>query len=567
MCFEKLIFDHLHLPTADESRKNPYLAMGESSIFASRAKLYEYAIHPHMLARMIICHGRKSSGSLLLSDVQKTAKALRATHIQQGLSIGNDDDERDLFAVMIINIGPSQVLQKLHVDARVCREPTSKHVQDAMLALSTYRNDIERVRSILESGAEPDQHSGTFGSVIHTAAAYGHLEIFQLLHQYGADINGPVGGWRGNCLQTAALGGHAEIVRLLLSGDLGLDLQRSDFKPRLEELLYRMPGNGDIGNDLVAAILCAIRSGNDMVIEDLIKQLIKQLEGRPRQLTGIFSDDWIFQRILKSAMKNCRETCLHAALRGTRYNSNILGMCLCNAVSEANQIQVNQILAASTLQDLQPNWTSCALKYAAKLGLVEYLNVILAHGDKLSPFSATCILCSALRSRQHEIVRILIAHRIGIPYGRNSPILALGFAKDPRRRPVGRLRKVREQAPLSAAACLSENLEFFQKFIDNGTSLSHNDAGIWALNIAAWGGNVTAVQILLEAGVDAAAGMPTDPSWTPVKLAAINGRESVVQLLVRWGQENPVIDAVQGRELFAGRPRRRERNRDNDNAT
>jgi ankyrin repeat protein len=108
------------------------------------------------------------------------------------------------------------------------------------------------------------------------------------------------------------------------------------------------------------------------------------------------------------------------------------------------------------------------------------------------------------------------------------------------------LRRVREQAPLSAAACSSENLEFFQKFMDNGTSLIHNDAGIWALNIAAWGGNVVAVQILLEAGVYVAAGMPTDPSWTPVKLAAINGHESVVQLLERSGQENLVIDAVQG---------------------
>jgi hypothetical protein len=380
-CFEKLIFDHLHLPTADEGRSKPYQAIGESSIYASRAKLYEYAIHPHMLARMIICHGRRSSGSLLLSEVQKTAKALRATHIQQGLSIGSDDDERDLFAVMIINNGPSQVIQKLHADARVCPEPTSKHVQHAMLALSTYRNDIERVRSILESGAEPDQHSGTFGSVIHTAAAYGHLEIFQLLHQYGAEINGPAGGWRGNCLQTAALGGHAEIVRLLLTGDLGLDLQRNDYKPRLDEYLLRMPGDGEIGNDLVAAILCAIRSGNDMVVEDLLKQL----ESRPLQLTVIFSDDWIFQRILKSPMKNCRETFLQAVLRGIRYNSKILGMCLPNAISEANQIQVNQILTASALQDLQPNWTSSALKYAATFGSVEYLNVVLAHGDKISP--------------------------------------------------------------------------------------------------------------------------------------------------------------------------------------
>jgi hypothetical protein len=51
-----------------------------------------------------------------------------------------------------------------------------------------------------------------------------------------------------------------------------------------------MPGDGETGNDLVDAVLCAIRSGNNMLVEDLLKQL----ESRPLQLTGIFSGDWIF---------------------------------------------------------------------------------------------------------------------------------------------------------------------------------------------------------------------------------------------------------------------------------
>lgn len=528
--------------------------MDELHPFASRVKLYEYAIHPRMLARMIIRYGKHwgSSESLLSSQVQKTAKALRPTHIQQGLSI-DSDDERDLLTVMITNNGPSRVIQMLHADAGVCPEPTNKHVEHAMLALSTHRNDIESVRSILESGAGLDKHPGTFGSVTHTAATHGHFEIFQLLHQYGADINGPAGGWRGNCLQTAALGGHAEIVRLLLSGDLGLDLQRSDYKPRLKEYLYRMPVNGDIDSDLVAAILCAIHSGNDMVVEDLLKQM----EGRRLRLGAS-------HRVLSAAMETCRETCLHTVLRGIRYDSGILGMALRNAVSKENQIQVNQILAASTLLAPQPDWTSCALHHAAYFGLVEYLNVVLAHGDTISPRSAARILCSALRCRHHDIVHILIARRIGLPYGENTSIPPLYFGNGPRLRPIRRLNFVTENAALSAAACSKKNIEVFQKFIDNGTSLTYDDAGIWALNIAAWCGNVPAVQILLEAGVDAAAGMPSDPSWTPMKLAAINGRESVVQLLERSGQENPVIDAVQGRELFTGRtalPRRMRRRR------
>ena len=197
---------------------------------------------------------------------------------------------------MITNKGPSKVIQMLHADAGVCPEPTNEYVQYAMLALSTHRNDIERVRLILESSAELDKHSGTFGSVTHTAATDGHFEIFQSLHQYGADINRPAGGWRGNCLQTAALGGHAEVVCFLLSGDLGLDVQRSDYKPRLKEYLYRMPGKGDIDNDFVGAILCAIHSGNNIVVEDLLKEV----DGRRLRLAARMS-----QRILTTAMETC----------------------------------------------------------------------------------------------------------------------------------------------------------------------------------------------------------------------------------------------------------------------
>lgn len=168
--------------------------------------------------------------------------------------------------------------------------------------------------------------------------------------------------------------------------------------------------------------------------------------------------------------------------------------------------------------------------------LVEYLNIVLAHGDVTSPRSAARILCSALRFRHYDIVHILIARSVGLPHEENSSIPTLGFGNWPRWHPFRRLSSVSEKEPLSAAACSTKNLEFFQKFIDNGTSLTYNDAGICALNMAAWCGNVPAMQILLEAGVDAAAGMPSDPSWTPMKLAAINGRKSVVQLLERSGQ-------------------------------
>ena len=489
-----------------------------------------------MLARMIVRSGKygTNSKSLLLSQVRKTAEAIRVTRIHQGLSI-DSDDKTDLFAIITTRYGPSEVIQMLHADVGVCADPIDKHVQYAMLALSTWRNDMDSVRSILGSGAELDQYSGTFGSVIYIATTYGNLEIFQLLHQYGAEINGPAGWWRGNCLQTPALGGHVEIVRSLLSGDLGLDLERNDYKPRLKDNLYRMAGN-DIDNDLVAAIMCAIRSGNDMVVQDLLKQL----KGRPLQLA-----DRTSQRIRKAAIKTCRETCLHAVLRDIRYDSNILGMVLRDAVVAANQIQMKQILAASALQAPEPDWTSCALEYAARFHLVECLNVVLAHGDTISPRSAARIMCSALGSRNHDIVRMLIDHRIGLPYGENSSIPALDFACGPSLRPGQRLRIVKEQAPLSAAAYSYKNLELFKKFIDNGTNLTCNDAGIWALNMAAWGGNIPAVQIFLEAGVDAAAGMPSDPNWTPMKLAAINGRRCLVRFLEQSGHEISVIDPVQ----------------------
>ncbi|KAF8507543.1 ankyrin repeat-containing domain protein, partial [Gautieria morchelliformis] len=56
---------------------------------------------------------------------------------------------------------------------------------------------------------------GHYGTALQAAAFSGHMEIFQLLLEQGADVNA-MGGEYGTALLAAALSGHTEIVQLLL---------------------------------------------------------------------------------------------------------------------------------------------------------------------------------------------------------------------------------------------------------------------------------------------------------------------------------------------------------------
>ena len=92
---------------------------------------------------------------------------------------------------------------------------------DAPLLDATDRGDLAAVRTLLESGADPNVARGDGLTPLHLAAKEGHLEIAELLLGAGAKIEAKtrIGAYRP--LHLAAEGGHTSVIRALL--DLGAD--------------------------------------------------------------------------------------------------------------------------------------------------------------------------------------------------------------------------------------------------------------------------------------------------------------------------------------------------------
>jgi ankyrin repeat protein len=70
-------------------------------------------------------------------------------------------------------------------------------------------NTIE-VRRLLSEGADPNEPSGLFGTILSDAAARGHTPILRLLLEAGAKPT-------SYAVQAAAFGNHVKAVRLLIA--------------------------------------------------------------------------------------------------------------------------------------------------------------------------------------------------------------------------------------------------------------------------------------------------------------------------------------------------------------
>ena len=92
-------------------------------------------------------------------------------------------------------------------------------MDDRLLIKEAYYGDINEVRRLLESGANPNIKDPSYDEDAWTpllyASSYGFYEIANLLLDYEADPNIP-DDWGQTPLMWASYKGHEEIVRLLL---------------------------------------------------------------------------------------------------------------------------------------------------------------------------------------------------------------------------------------------------------------------------------------------------------------------------------------------------------------
>lgn len=94
-----------------------------------------------------------------------------------------------------------------------------KEWQDA-----TKRGDLEKVRSLLEEGADinaKDQHGQT---ALMNAAHAGQVELVRLLIENGADLN-VTAKYNLSALMLALITHHVEVARLLIEAGADIDIR------------------------------------------------------------------------------------------------------------------------------------------------------------------------------------------------------------------------------------------------------------------------------------------------------------------------------------------------------
>ncbi|MGB7243091.1 MAG: ankyrin repeat domain-containing protein [Sulfitobacter sp.] len=97
---------------------------------------------------------------------------------------------------------------------------------------------LEIVELLLEHGADPNANSN-LGSPLQVAAQRGHLDVSRILLQFAADPNAAGGEFDNTPLHEAAKTGDVEIGRLLISHGADVNIQNKKYEPPIHLAMLR----------------------------------------------------------------------------------------------------------------------------------------------------------------------------------------------------------------------------------------------------------------------------------------------------------------------------------------
>ncbi len=84
------------------------------------------------------------------------------------------------------------------------------------LITAARRGNVERVRTLLEQGADANARTEYGATALFFAADRGNIEVIRILLDHGADVNVTDTFYEANALTWAAMSDHADVVKLLL---------------------------------------------------------------------------------------------------------------------------------------------------------------------------------------------------------------------------------------------------------------------------------------------------------------------------------------------------------------
>ncbi|KAJ6592423.1 ankyrin repeat-containing domain protein [Mycena capillaripes] len=399
------------------------------------------------------------------------------------------------------------------------------------IIIASYYGHMKIFHILLEKGADINAAGGSYGSSLQAAAVVGHTEIVNILLEKGADINA-AGGSYGSSLQAAAARGHTEIVNILLEkgadinaagGSYGSSLQAAAARGHTEIVNILLEKGADInaaGGRYESSLEAAAARGHTEIVNILLEKgadinAAGGSYGSSLQAAAAEGHTEIVNILLEKGAD------INAA--GGRYESSLQA-----AAAGGHTEIVNILLEKGADINAAGGSYESSLQAAAARGHTEIVNILLEKGADINAAGGSYeSSLQAAAARGHtEIVNILLE--------KGADINAAGG---------------RYGSSLQAAAA-EGHTEIVNILLEKGADI--NAAGGRygsSLQAAAAEGHTEIVNILLEKGADInAAGGSYGSS---LQAAAARGHTEIVNILLEKGADINAAGGEDGSSLQA----------------
>jgi uncharacterized protein len=104
----------------------------------------------------------------------------------------------------------------------------SAFAQEEAIHKAAYRGELQKVRDLLQEGANPDARDSFGGTALHAAMFQKNMEVVKVLLDHGCDINAQGTGNGYTPLHDAVWSDNGEAVNLLLDRGARTNLKGKD---------------------------------------------------------------------------------------------------------------------------------------------------------------------------------------------------------------------------------------------------------------------------------------------------------------------------------------------------